>query len=54
MQRLNLHTAEKGTPAYYVNLDPATKQVPFAAGIDIRDTVNPDRRRRHHHRRRRR
>ena len=26
--------------SYYVNLDPAVKSVPFAANIDIRDTVN--------------
>ena len=30
----------RGTKSYYVNLDPAVKSVPFAANIDIRDTVN--------------
>jgi len=25
---------------YYVNLDPATKSMPFGVNIDIRDTVN--------------
>jgi GTPase SAR1 family protein len=29
----------QGVPSYYVNLDPAVKDVPFAANIDIRDTV---------------
>eukprot|EP00613_Pedinella_sp_CCMP2098_P073350 CAMPEP_0171905838 /NCGR_PEP_ID=MMETSP0993-20121228/5466_1 /TAXON_ID=483369 /ORGANISM="non described non described, Strain CCMP2098" /LENGTH=430 /DNA_ID=CAMNT_0012537431 /DNA_START=12 /DNA_END=1304 /DNA_ORIENTATION=+ len=27
-------------PTYYVNMDPGVTQVPFAAGIDIRDTVD--------------
>mmetsp|Transcript_23887 Transcript_23887/g.70014 ORF Transcript_23887/g.70014 Transcript_23887/m.70014 type:complete len:339 (-) Transcript_23887:230-1246(-) len=40
MQRLNLHCAEQKRPAYYVNMDPATRTVPFSAGIDIRDTVD--------------
>ena len=30
----------QGTKSYYVNLDPAVKTVPFAANIDIRDTVD--------------
>jgi hypothetical protein len=30
----------QGKKSYYVNLDPAVKSVPFAANIDIRDTVN--------------
>lgn len=25
---------------YYINLDPAVRDVPFGANIDIRDTVN--------------
>ena len=25
---------------YYINLDPAVRDVPFAANIDIRDTIN--------------
>ncbi|CAM9380495.1 unnamed protein product [Ectocarpus sp. 8 AP-2014] len=40
LQRLNLYTAEKGIKSYFINLDPAVKQVPFGASIDIRDTVN--------------
>jgi len=47
MQRINHYAVEKsvasgGTakPTYYVNMDPAVKSVPFAAGIDIRDTVD--------------
>eukprot|EP00624_Nannochloropsis_granulata_P000523 evm.model.NODE_11975_length_8694_cov_15.978146.1 len=40
VQRLNLELNAKGTKSYYVNLDPAVKSVPFAANIDIRDTVN--------------
>ncbi|KAM3572625.1 hypothetical protein VYU27_005366 [Nannochloropsis oceanica] len=40
VQRLNLHLNANGTKSYYVNLDPAVKSVPFAANIDIRDTVN--------------
>ena len=40
MQRINLHCVEHGLRAYYINLDPAVVTVPFAANIDIRDTVN--------------
>ena len=40
MQRLNIYCNEQKTKAYYINLDPAVKSVPFAANIDIRDTVN--------------
>lgn len=40
LQRLNLYTTEMGIKSYFVNLDPAVKQVPFGASIDIRDTVN--------------
>ena len=40
LQRLNLYTAEMGIKSYFINLDPAVKQVPFGASIDIRDTVN--------------
>ena len=39
MQRINLEMIEKQKKAYYVNLDPATVELPFAANIDIRDTV---------------
>jgi GTPase SAR1 family protein len=40
MHRINLHMIEKNLKGYYVNLDPAVNSVPFAANIDIRDTVN--------------
>jgi GTPase SAR1 family protein len=40
MHRINLHMAETGARGYYINLDPAVNTVPFAANIDIRDTVN--------------
>ena len=40
VQRLNAHLHEAGTPAYLINLDPAVKNVPYEANIDIRDTVN--------------
>ena len=40
MHRINLSMNERGLRGYYVNLDPAVKTVPFAANIDIRDTVN--------------
>ena len=30
---------EQGKKCYYINLDPAVKNVPYAANIDIRDTV---------------
>lgn len=42
MQRINLEMIEKRKRAYYINLDPATtsaNDLPFAANIDIRDTV---------------
>ena len=32
--------SRKPQPTYYVNMDPAVRTVPFAAGIDIRDTVD--------------
>lgn len=40
MHRINLSMNELGKKAYYMNLDPAVKTVPYAANIDIRDTVN--------------
>ena len=40
MHRINLFMNEKGIKGYYVNLDPAVRQVPFSANIDIRDTIN--------------
>jgi hypothetical protein len=40
MHRINLYMNEKGIRGYYVNLDPAVRNVPFSANIDIRDTIN--------------
>ncbi|KAI8816694.1 uncharacterized protein EV422DRAFT_500921 [Fimicolochytrium jonesii] len=40
MQRLNSHIHTLKRPGYVLNLDPAVTQLPFAANIDIRDTVN--------------
>lgn len=40
MHRINLHMIDMDIRGYYINLDPAVKDVPFAANIDIRDTVN--------------
>ena len=40
MHRLNLFMTANNKKGYFVNLDPAAKSVPFAANIDIRDTVN--------------
>jgi GTPase SAR1 family protein len=40
MHRINLQMIEQGLRGYYINLDPAVKDVPFAANIDIRDTIN--------------
>eukprot|EP01104_Vermistella_antarctica_P016230 TRINITY_DN5507_c0_g1_i1.p1 TRINITY_DN5507_c0_g1~~TRINITY_DN5507_c0_g1_i1.p1 ORF type:complete len:374 (-),score=121.51 TRINITY_DN5507_c0_g1_i1:305-1426(-) len=40
MQRLNAHVHQHKIPSYLINLDPAVAKVPFAANIDIRDTVN--------------
>ncbi|CAK0757030.1 GPN-loop GTPase 1 [Coccomyxa viridis] len=34
------HLHASGQPAYILNLDPAVTNVPYAANIDIRDTVN--------------
>lgn len=39
MQRLNSYLHEKKTPMYAINLDPAVKNVPYGANIDIRDTI---------------
>jgi len=39
MHRINLTMNEQGKKCYYINLDPAVKNVPYAANIDIRDTV---------------
>jgi len=40
VQRLTSHLHSRGSPPYVVNLDPACRQVPYPANIDIRDTVN--------------
>lgn len=40
MHRINLYMNSMNLRGYYINLDPAVKTVPFAANIDIRDTVN--------------
>lgn len=39
MHALNSFTYENKVPAYYVNLDPATAELDFAANVDIRDSV---------------
>merc|ERR1719232_2214367 len=40
VQRLTSHLYSRGAPPYVVNLDPACREVPYPANIDIRDTVN--------------
>lgn len=40
MHRINLHVNETKKRSYFINLDPAVNSVPYAANIDIRDTVN--------------
>lgn len=40
MHQINLFMNTEGKRGYYVNLDPAVKDVPFGANIDIRDTVD--------------
>jgi GTPase SAR1 family protein len=39
VQRLTADLHAKQTPPYVVNLDPACREVPYPANIDIRDTV---------------
>ncbi|XP_077668349.1 GPN-loop GTPase 1 isoform X2 [Eretmochelys imbricata] len=39
VQRLTAHLHSQNSPPYVVNLDPAVRELPFAANIDIRDTV---------------
>ena len=39
VQRLTADLHSKKTPPYVVNLDPACREVPYPANIDIRDTV---------------
>eukprot|EP00201_Polytomella_parva_P007376 CAMPEP_0175079380 /NCGR_PEP_ID=MMETSP0052_2-20121109/24785_1 /TAXON_ID=51329 ORGANISM="Polytomella parva, Strain SAG 63-3" /NCGR_SAMPLE_ID=MMETSP0052_2 /ASSEMBLY_ACC=CAM_ASM_000194 /LENGTH=308 /DNA_ID=CAMNT_0016349693 /DNA_START=114 /DNA_END=1037 /DNA_ORIENTATION=+ len=39
IQRLNSHFHTTSKNGYIINLDPAVKQVPYGANIDIRDTV---------------
>jgi len=40
VQRLTAELYQKNKNPYVVNLDPACKEVPYPANIDIRDTVN--------------
>ena len=40
VQRLTSHLHSRASPPYVVNLDPACREVPYPANIDIRDTVN--------------
>ncbi len=40
MQRLNSYLHAKEQPPYILNLDPAVSHMPYAANIDIRDTVD--------------
>mmetsp|Transcript_14740 Transcript_14740/g.48342 ORF Transcript_14740/g.48342 Transcript_14740/m.48342 type:complete len:346 (+) Transcript_14740:3-1040(+) len=40
MQRLNAFLHAKSTPPYLMNLDPAVSELPYAANVDIRDTVH--------------
>jgi GPN-loop GTPase len=40
MHRINLDMLALEKRGYYINLDPAVRDVPFGANIDIRDTVN--------------
>ncbi|BEI79770.1 hypothetical protein CcaverHIS002_0102990 [Cutaneotrichosporon cavernicola] len=40
MQRLNSYLHSKDKPPYILNLDPAVSHMPYAANIDIRDTVD--------------
>lgn len=40
VQKLSEHLYTKSKPPYIINLDPAVKNVPYPANIDIRDTVN--------------
>lgn len=40
VQQLTSRLHTRKTPPYVVNLDPACREVPYPANIDIRDTVN--------------
>ena len=40
VQRLTSYLSAKNKPPYVINLDPACREVPYPANIDIRDTVN--------------
>ncbi|XP_019748824.1 GPN-loop GTPase 1 [Hippocampus comes] len=40
VQRLTAHLRSLQSPPYVINLDPAVRDLPFPANIDIRDTVN--------------
>ncbi|XP_030410796.1 GPN-loop GTPase 1 isoform X2 [Gopherus evgoodei] len=39
VQRLTAHLHSQNSPPYVINLDPAVRELPFPANIDIRDTV---------------
>ena len=40
IQQIHAHLHRKQQPGYIINLDPAVMHIPYAANIDIRDTVN--------------
>jgi hypothetical protein len=40
IQRLASHLCSENRPPYIINMDPAVLHVPYAANIDIRDTVS--------------
>jgi len=40
VHRLQHYTRQAGIASFFVNLDPAVRDVPFTCNIDVRDTVN--------------
>jgi hypothetical protein len=40
MQRVNAYRHAKSSPPYVINLDPAVRDLPYDANVDIRDTVD--------------
>lgn len=40
MHRLNLYCRQNEIKGYFINLDPAVRNVSYSVNIDIRDTVN--------------
>ena len=40
VQRLNAHLHERRKPPYTINLDPAVRELPYPANIDICDTID--------------